>query len=42
METCKKHGPNKARKYNHDGYFCKNTVQIKTAMDTFVKTLKGA
>ena len=33
----KKHSPNTARKYNHDGYFCKNTVQIKTAMGTFVK-----
>ena len=34
----KKHGPNKARKYNHDGYFCKNPVQIITAMETCVKT----
>ena len=34
----KKHSPNTAKKYNHDGYFCKNTVQIKTAMGTFVKT----
>ena len=36
METSEKHSL--ARKYNPDGYFCKNTVQIKTAMGTFVKT----
>ena len=35
----KKHSPNTARKNNHDGYFCKNTVQIETAMGTFIKTL---
>ena len=34
----KKHGPNTARKFNHDGYSCKNTVLIVTAMGKTEKT----
>ena len=33
-----KHGPNTARKFNHDGYSCKNTVLIVTTMGKTEKT----